>query len=47
LVSINYIAETTENSISPDLQYSGSSGFETAESGTGVALNLVHGKTIK
>ena len=40
-VGINYASETSDIAISPDQQYSGSSGFETLKNGTGVVLDLV------
>jgi len=45
-VSIDYVNETSGESISTGLQYSGSAGFETAEHGTGVALDLTPGVDI-
>jgi len=40
-VGLDFTNETTDISISPVLQYSGSSGFETPKNGTGVALDLI------
>ncbi len=45
-VGINYVNEATDISITSDLQYSSSGGFETAASGTGVALNVVPGSVL-
>jgi len=45
-VGIDFASETTEESIGSDLQYSASSGFETAESGTGTSLDVVPGTDI-
>ncbi len=45
-VGIDYVNESTDKSISPELQYSGSSGFEIAENGTGLSLNVVPGEDL-
>ena len=42
-VGINYGSVTTDRAIGPDLQYSTSSGFESASGGTGAALSVVPG----
>ena len=42
-LNIDYTSETTGNSISTEIQYSASAGFETVEYGAGAALDLMPG----